>query len=80
MKVITIKQPWATLIAKEYGCTNFKDVTEYQDFAFYYNGNNNFIEERCKELNVEYYHPLFPWEELEMELEHPDDLEENVFF
>lgn len=67
-------------LAKEYGATNFKDKIIYENFVFYYNGNNKFSKEKCKELNVEYFHPLFPWEELEMEIEHPDDLEENIFF
>lgn len=67
-------------LTKEYGSREFKDITEYEDVAFYYNGDNEFTKEKCKELNVEYYYPLFPWEDLETELEHPDDLEENIFF
>lgn len=67
-------------LARQYGSKNFKDMTVYEDSAFYYNGNNKFSEEKCKELNVEYFSPLFPWEDLKMELEHPDDLEENIFF
>lgn len=31
-------------------------------------------------MNISYNHPLFPWEILESELNHPDDLEENIFF
>ena len=67
-------------LTKEYGSKNFKDITEYEDVAFYYNGNNEFTKEKCKNLNVEYFYPLFPWEDLKTELEHPDDLEENIFF
>ena len=67
-------------LAKEHGSKNFAKDTIYENTAFYYNGNNNFSEEKCKELNIEYFHPLFPWENLENELEHPDDLEENIFF
>lgn len=67
-------------LTKEYGSRNFKDMTIYEDLAFYYNGDNEFDKQKCKELNVEYEYPLFPWENLEMELEHPDDLEENIFF
>ena len=67
-------------LTKEYGSRGFKNVTEYEDAAFYYNGNNEFTKEKCKELNVEYFYPLFLWEDLQTELEHPDDLEENIFF
>lgn len=67
-------------LAKEYGSKNFKDLIEYEDFGFYYNENNKFSKEECEKLNIEYFNPLFPWEELGMQLEHPDDLEENIFF
>ena len=67
-------------LTKEYGSRDFKDITEYEDVAFYYNGNNEFTKEKCKELNIEYFYPLFLWEDLKTELEHPDDLEENIFF
>ncbi len=67
-------------LTKEYGSRNFNDIIEYEDIAFYYNGNNDFDKEKCEELNIEYFYPLFPWEDLEMELEHPDDLEDNIFF
>lgn len=67
-------------LAKQYGSINFKDKTVYENSVFYYNGKNKFSEDKCKQLDIEYYYPLFPWENLEMELEHPDDLEENIFF
>lgn len=67
-------------LTKEYSSRDFKDIAEYEDVAFYYNGNNKFTKETCKELNVEYFYPLFPWEDLNTEIEHPDDLEENIFF
>lgn len=67
-------------LTKEYSSRNFKDMTIYEDFAFYYNGDNAFSKEECEQLNIEYSYPLFPWENLKMELEHPDDLEENIFF
>ena len=67
-------------LTKEYGSRDFLDIAEYEDVAFYYNGNNEFSKEKCKELNVEYFYPLFLWEDLQTELEHPDDLEENIFF
>lgn len=67
-------------LAKMYDSKSFKGITIYEDSAFYYNGSNSFSKEKCKELNIEYYYPLFPWENLEVELNHPDDLEENIFF
>ncbi len=67
-------------LTKEYGSKDFSNSTIYEDSAFYYNGNNAFSEDKCKELNIEYNYPLFPWEILDMELKHPDDLEENIFF
>lgn len=65
---------------KEYGSKVLKSTTIYEDTVFYYNGSNKFSRKKCKNLNIEYFHPLFPWEILEIELEHPDDLEENIFF
>ncbi len=67
-------------LTKQYGSMDFKDMTIYEDTVFYYNGDNGFSEEKCEQLGIEYFHPLFPWENLEMEIEHPDDLEENIFF
>lgn len=67
-------------LSKEYGSKSLNEIAIYEDFAFYYNGNNGFSEEKCKELNIEYFNTLYPWENLEIELEHPDDLEENIFF
>lgn len=67
-------------LARQYGSRDFKDMTIYENKGFYFNGNNKFSEEKCKRLGIEYFRPLFPWENLKMELEHPDDLEENIFF
>lgn len=67
-------------LAKQYGSHNFKDKTIYENQAFFYNGENNFNEEKCEQLKIQYCSPLFPWENLQIELEHPDDLEENIFF
>lgn len=67
-------------LTKEYGSRDFKDMAIFEDYGFYYNGNNGFSKEKCEQLNIEYFYPLFPWENLETELEHPDDLEENIFF
>ncbi|MCI9038653.1 MAG: phosphoribosyltransferase [Clostridia bacterium] len=67
-------------IAKKYGSCSFEDFTSYEDVGFYYTENNELSEEKCKGIKVESLEPLFPWENLETELEHPDDLEENIFF
>ena len=67
-------------LTKEYGSRDFANIAEYEDVAYYYNGNNEFSKEKCDELNIEYFYPLFPWEDLQNELEHPDDLEQNIFF
>lgn len=67
-------------LTKEYGSKNFENIVTYEDTAFFYNGKNNLDKEKCKELDIEYFTPIFPWEILENELEHPDDLEENIFF
>lgn len=68
-------------MAKAYGYKNFANKVDYENVGFYYNRNNNeYTESQCKEFNIEYFNPLFPWEDLEKELSHPDDLEENIFF
>ena len=67
-------------LTKQYGSKSFSKDTIYEDTAFYYNGFNGFSEEECKKLNVEYFYPIFPWEDPETETNHPDDLEENIFF
>lgn len=67
-------------LCKEYGSTSFKDKTIYENTTFYYNGENKLSKEECEKLNINYYSPLFQWEDLESQLEHPDDLEENIFF
>lgn len=67
-------------ITKKYGSCSFKDDTIYEDVGFYYNKNSELSDEKRKELKIDEFEPLFPWENLETELEHPDDLEENIFF
>ncbi|MCL2383513.1 MAG: phosphoribosyltransferase [Oscillospiraceae bacterium] len=67
-------------IAKQYGCQSFGDSVIYEDMVFHYNGRNEFTKEKCKELGIEYYLPLYPWEILEQERNHPDDLEENIYY
>jgi len=67
-------------IAKEYNSQTFKNMVIYEDYGFYYNGSNNFTKQKCKELGIEYNIPLYPWEILEQERNHPDDLEENIYF
>lgn len=67
-------------IAKQYGSQTFEDKVIYEDCAFYYNGSNNFTKKKCEELGIEYNIPLYSWEILENEKNHPDDLEENIYF
>ena len=67
-------------VAKQYNSQTFKEETIYEDCAFYYNGENNFTKNKCKELGISYYIPLYPWEILKQEREHPDDLEDNIYF
>ena len=67
-------------LTKEYGSKSFEKDTIYEDTAFYCNGDDNRLEEECNKLNIEYYYPLFPWEDLDIEINHPDDLEENIYF
>ena len=67
-------------IAKQYNSQTFEDNVIYEDCGVYYNGSNNFTKEKCKELGIEYNIPLYPWEILENERNHPDDLEENIYF
>lgn len=67
-------------LAKAFNSRNFRDITIYEDNAIYYNKNGEYTKDECLKLNIEYYSPLFPWEKLENELNHPDDLEENIFF
>ena len=61
-------------IAKQFNSQTFEKSTIYEDYAFYYNGINNFSKNKCKELGISYYIPLYPWEILEQEKNHPDDL------
>lgn len=67
-------------IAKQYNCPTFGDTVIYEDYAFYYNGSNNFTKNKCKELGISYNVPLYPWEILDQERTHPDDLEDNIYF
>lgn len=68
-------------VAKAYGYKGFSDVTAYEDFGFYYNRKNKeYSKEECEKLGIEYFVPLFPWENFDIELNHPDDLEDNIFF
>ena len=67
-------------IAKEYNSQTFEKNTIYENCAFYYNGTNNYSKAKCKELGISYCIPLYPWEILEQEQNHPDDLEDNIYF
>lgn len=68
-------------VTKAYGYPDFKDEVAYENTGFYYNRcNREYTKEECDKLGIEYYNPLFPWENLENELSHPDDLEDNIYF
>ncbi len=64
-------------IAKKYGSIDFKDEVIYEDSAFLFKVKDNILDENCKHLDIE---PVFPWQVLEFEISHPDDLEDNIFF
>ena len=68
-------------IAKAYGYKDFDDLVSYEDFGYYFNRKNiEYSKEECEKLGIDYYVPLFPWENFDIELTHPDDLEDNIFF
>jgi Predicted phosphoribosyltransferases len=67
-------------IAKQYDSQTFEKQTVYEAYGFYFNGTNKFSKKKCKELNIEYNIPLYPWEILEQERTHPDDAEDNIYF
>ena len=68
-------------VTKAYGYKGFSDIVSYEDVGFYYNRRNKeYSMEECEKLGIEYYNPLFPWETFDIELTHPDDLEDNIFF
>ncbi len=65
-------------ILKTYGSKSLKDKVIYEKAA-YIKGNNLTVKE-CKKLGIDPYIAVYPWETKEGEIEHPDDLEENIFF
>lgn len=65
-------------ISKTYGSKNFANKVVFEKAA-YIKGNNLSIKE-CKKLGIDPYIAVYPWETKEGEVEHPDDLEENIFF
>lgn len=65
-------------IAKNYNSISFTDKTIYEDYAFL--KGNNLSKEECEKLGIEFLDAVYPWETLEGEQTHPDDLEENIFF
>lgn len=65
-------------ISKIYGSKSFTNKVIYEKAASFYNVEMS--EEDCKKLNIYNCDVVYPWETLEGELNHPDDLEENIFF
>lgn len=63
-------------VARKYGSLSFGTSVVYEDCGCYFKDSNDFNED-VKDLDIE---PVFPWEILEQEISHPDDLEENIFF
>lgn len=66
-------------ITKKYLSNDFKGTIEYFDYAFQYN-EDQFDEEKCLSLGIDYYAPVFPWEKEDDQINYPDDLEDNIFF
>ena len=67
-------------VSKEYGSKDFKNITCFETCGLKHKGRNKFTKKQCKDLGIEYFDPLFSWEILDFEINHPDDLEENIFF
>ena len=65
-------------ITKKYLSDNFSDIN-YFDYAFQYN-EDDYLEEECERLGIDYYAPVFSWESEDDQINHPDDLENNIFF
>ena len=65
-------------ITKKYLSDDFKDI-DYFDYAFQYN-EGEYSEEESLKLGIDYYAPFFSWEKEEDQINHPDDLEDNIFF
>lgn len=65
-------------ISKTYGSKSLKDKVVFEKAA-YIKGNNLTVKE-CKKLGIDPYIAVYPWETKKGEIEHPDDLEENIYF
>ncbi len=63
---------------KEYSSQNFNDVTIFEMAGKIY--GSTMEENKCKELNIDAYGPVYPWENMEDQINHPDDNEKNIFF
>lgn len=66
-------------ITKRYLSNDFKGCVDYFDYVFQYN-EDQYDEDKCLELGIDYYAPVFPWEKEDDQINHPDDLEDNIFF
>lgn len=66
-------------LAKKYGSNMFEGIIDYFDYVFEYNEDQFGVEE-CRKLNIDFYAPVFPWENEIDQITHPDDAEENIFF
>lgn len=66
-------------LQRYYGSTSFKDKILYEDSCVTAEWCS-LSEEECKKLNTQSFAFVFPWESIENEQTHPDDLEDNIFF
>lgn len=65
-------------IAKSYGSKEFNDKILYENHSLIFSTSKT--KKECKKLKINPYLALYPWEVLEYEIKHPDDLEKNIFF
>lgn len=65
-------------VAKKHGSASFKNKVVFEDCAFVYSNDLTF--EQCKKLKISSNAPVFPWETMEEQINHPDDLYDNIFF
>lgn len=66
-------------ITKYYGSKSFADKVLFEKAAIISEWVN-LSEEECKKNGIESHAPVYPWEIIENEITHPDDLEDNIFF
>ena len=82
INAILDKYPKAKIIyacvAKAYGSLSFKDKTVFETYSLL--TGKNIPKEQYKDCQIEENFHIYPWENLKDQIEHPDDLEDNIFF